>query len=178
MNDISGFVLLPCAGDQFLSGAFRNDHDRVVSAFEPFEKLWKKGVFTFFQRELFFRDQAEIRVGIRKCRVCGDESGVTSHDMNQSDPVIGALRLVVRNRDDGICGIDRGFESECLVHAGNIVVDGFGNADNADVQIVRLRFHGEIMRGTEGSVPADAEQHVDVHADQRFKHNPCILSAS
>ena len=72
--------------------------------------------------------------------------------------------------DDGRGGLDRRLEAEGLVEEVQVVVDGLGDADDADGQIVLLDLLDEGVCAALGAVAADGEEHVDVEAVERLDH--------
>jgi len=50
------------------------------------------------------------------------------------------------------------------------VINGLGNANHGKVKAAPLHFFGDVLRSTEGAVPADAEQDVDLLFDKELSH--------
>ena len=74
--------------------------------------------------------------------------------------------------------VDRGFEAEGFVDEVDVVVDGLGDADHADVEAAPFDFHCDVVRAAQRAVAADAEQDFDVHALERFNHRDLVLAAA
>ncbi len=130
------------------------------------------------QRKRRFGDQTEIDIAARQGGVDGDEAGVPAHEFDQPDPVAGALGLGVR----GVDSLDRlGYgrlEAEGPLYVGDVVVDGLGNADHADLQAAPPDFLGDRLGAAQRSVSADREENADVHAVQRVDHLADVLVAA
>ena len=165
-TQIAGFVKLALSLHELLARALGDDDDGVMAAFQTVVQDREEGVWLPFQREFDLRHQTVVDVRIGQRRVGCDESAVAPHHVNEADAVRRALRLVVRHGDHWIRRVDGGLETEGLVDVADVVVDRLRNADNADVETAFQRGSREIVRGAERAVPPDAEEHVDVHADE------------
>ena len=87
--------------------------------------------------------------------VQGNIACVAAHNLYNEKAVvrIGGIAYFV----DGFHGgIDRGIKANGKVGAGNIFIDGTGQADTGDVEFV-----AQLMGSPEGTVPADDDQTID-----------------
>ena len=175
VQQVSGFVYLPLALHKLLTGALGNDDHGMMTAFQAVVQDREEGIRFPFQSKLDFGNKTVVDMRIGKRGIRRDESAVGSHHMNQPSSVPSAFGFVVRHGNHRIRGIDGGLETECLVDIADVVVDRFGNADDADVQVTLQSRHRKVMRCTERAVAADAEQHVDIHPHQCFQHQIRIL---
>ena len=91
----------------------------------------------------------------------GDPSGIATHGLDDDDPVMragGRAQPIEGVRDDG----DRGVEADAELGLGEVVVDGLGDADDANPLLV------EPLRDAERVVPADRDERVEARpADAR-----------
>jgi len=87
-------------------------------------------------------------------RVEGDPAGVAPHHLDDHDALValgGGVELV--DRVGG--GLDRGIEAEGDVGGGEVVVDGLGDADDAEA------FLGQFVGDAEGAIAADGDEGVE-----------------
>ena len=176
---VSGFVaLFGVLLEQVLPGALGDDDDRVLAELEPPLEARQKRVFAVVERERVLRDQAVVHMRVGQCRISCDEAGVAPHHVDEPDAVRRPFRFVVRGGDDRAGRVDRGLETEGLVDVIDVVVDGFRDADHADVESATFDFERDVVRTAQRAVTADAEQQLDVHALERFDHDRFILAAA
>ena len=106
------------------------------------------------------RDQRHMRTGGQP-RVQCDPAGVATHHLNQHHPLMrlrGAVQTV-----NGLGGdLQSGVVAECHVGAVDVVVDGLGHPDHRNALLV------EPVRGGQGALAADRDQHVDPVVLQRL----------
>ncbi len=84
----------------------------------------------------------------------------------------------MRAGDDFVGGLHCGFETESLFDEAQIVVDGLGNADDADGKLAARDLVGYRLGPAQGSVAPDTEQQVDLHRLQGVDHGAGILVAA
>ena len=84
----------------------------------------------------------------------------------------------MRAGDELVGGLHRGFETEGLFDKTQIIVDGLGNADDADVTLAARDLIGYRLGPAQGSVAPDTEQQVDLHRLQGVDHGAGILVAA
>lgn len=166
------------AVEQVLACAFGDgEHGmRLAAVVAVFERL-EEPVLAF-EREGDFGDEAEVHDGGGKCRIGGDKSGVTAHELHEAEPVKGAIRLVVGARDDVGRAEHGGLETERAVDEVQIVVDGLRDADDRDGLLALFDFLRDGVRAAKRAVAADAEQHIDVQAHQGVDHDGGFLVAA
>ncbi len=84
-----------------------------------------------------------------------------AHQLDQADAVARAHGLDARTAHDVHRRRIGTFETEAAVDEMDVVVDGLGHADHADLQTAALDFGTELHRAADGAVAADHEQDVD-----------------
>ena len=87
-------------------------------------------------------------------RVQGDPAGVTAHDFEDQDPLVAGGRGVEAVERVGRA-VDGAVEAERERGGRQVVVDGLGNADDGDAELV------ELLSDRERAVAADANQPVE-----------------
>ena len=99
------------------------------------------------------RDECHMRPGCQP-RVQRDPAGVAAHHLDQHHPLVGFRGAV--QAVDGLGGdLQCGVVAECHIGAVDIVIDGLGHPDNRHTLLV------EPVRGRQGSLATDRDQHVD-----------------
>ena len=122
-----------------------------------------------------FRDEDKIDIVLGQGSADGDVTGLAAHDFDQTDSHGGSLGLDM-GRLDRLDGFGDGcVKAEGFFNEVQIVVDGFRNADDADVQVSPENLFGEESRRAHGPIPADAEKKIDVHPLERRHHLADIL---
>ena len=86
--------------------------------------------------------------------VQGDVAGVAAHDLHHAAPVV-ALGGVAQLVDHLHGGVHGGVVADGVVGAGDVVVDGAGQADHRDAAV------GQLAGAAVGAVAADDHQRVD-----------------
>ena len=69
-------------------------------------------------------------------------------------------------------------EAEGLVEEHDVVVDGFGDADDGDLKAAFVDFIGDGQAAAEGAVAADDEEDVDGHAFEAIDDFDGVLVAA
>ena len=148
-----------------------------MTAVEPFQQMGQQRVFSRFQIEVDFGNEAVVDEGVGHGGRRGDEPGIPAHDLDQPHAVEGALGFVVdsRHRPSGI--EHRRGETEGGVDETDVVVDGLGDGDDAQGQFPPHRGFGDGVGAPGGAVAADAEKQIHVHADQGIHAGVHILLA-
>src|SRR6056297_107768 len=119
-----------------------------------------------FQIEVNLRNQDKVYILSGQGGGSRDKAGMAAHQLDQADAVGVGLRLVVSPLD-GLGGYpDRGVKTKGSGNQMNIVVNGFGNADDTDVEPAVGNFLGNTGGRHQGAVAAHHKQHADIGALQ------------
>ena len=94
----------------------------------------------------------------------GQPSGVTSHDLNDSDRFFAVIYRGVQSDlahrgGDVFC---RASESRCVVREYQVVVDGLGDPDETDLAADLIGVCRQLAHGVHGVVSADVEKETDM----------------
>ena len=162
--------------EEVLPGAFGHDDDGVIPGNEPSLEMAQEPLIPFHVEGLF-GDQDEIRITLGEGCRGGDVAGLTPHQFHEADAHGGAFGFHVGALDrlDGLG--DGRVETETLLDEHQIVVDGLGDADHADLELSACNLVGDDLGGLHGAVPADDEEEVDVHPLQGVDHFGDVLVA-
>jgi len=163
-------------GEEVLPRALGHDDDGMMPGQHPLLELAEEPPLPV-EVEGHFGDEDEIRVprgqGCRR----GDVTGLASHELHEADPHGGPLRLHVGalDRPDGLG--DGRVEPEALLDEDEVVVDGLGDADHADLQFPAGRLLRDQPGGLHRAVAADDEEEIDVHPFQGVHHLADVLAS-
>ena len=169
--DVSEFIEVTVLRDDSIGlrqfDTFADDHDAVHLAIlstclEQFAHAIEVG--------FFFGDQ-EVVGGCRDSGEAGDPTGVSSHglDHHHASMRFGSGSESIDGFHDDI---DRGIETEGDIGAGEVVVDGLGDADGVDaVDLI------ELVSDTERVVSADCDQGIELVGPDRIEDelNGCVV---
>ncbi len=88
---------------------------------------------------------------------------MAAHELDQSDSIGCADGFDVRSAEGSGGFGEGGLEAEALVDELDVVVDGFGDADDGDVAAAGGGLLRDAHSAADGSVAADDEEEVDAH---------------
>ena len=124
------------------------------------------------------RHQAEVDLAVDQGRVGGDEAGVAAHQLHQADAVARPGGLGVGGVDGPLRLGHRGLEAEGRLHEGDVVVDGLGDADDAERAAPAAGLPGDRPGPLQGAVAADGEEDADPQLLQGIDHLRRVLGAA
>src|ERR1700757_2166754 len=128
MSAIPRGVLLRCNVKQILTRSFGyHDHHVTIS----FDAL-SRGFDDSIDAESDFRDEANAYLGVRQGGEAGDEPGVTTHQLHQTDAGPMARRFHIRRARRLPRCLDGGLETERCINERDIVVDRLRYAHHSD----------------------------------------------
>ena len=124
------------------------------------------------------RDEHGVDVCRRQRGVARDEPRVTTHQLDDTYPVIDARRLDMRPANDVDGRREGGLEAEAAVDEMDVVVDRLGDPDDGDGQATPLDLGHELDRGAQSPIAAEHKQHADPERVEAVDHFPCIALAA
>ena len=117
--------------EQLLAGAFGHHDYGVATTGEPLGEHIENPAFAL-QRERHLGNEAQVHVRSGQRGIRGDEAGVTTHQLDQTDAVQRAARFGVRRADGPRRRLDGGGETEAAFDPVQVVVDRLGDADHGE----------------------------------------------
>ena len=131
----------------------------------------------FFQREFRLRHIDQMRGGLSELvqHRCGggQPACVSAHDLCDRDggnAVNGAVADdLLHGRGDIFC---RGAEARRMVGDAEVVVNGLGDADDPDADLLLPEIRGKLLHGVHGVIAADVEESADLPLLQRIRDLP------
>lgn len=152
-----------CFAVMLLAGSFGDDDHGVMTPPEAGFQVAEESVGAV-QIEGDFRNEDEVGIVGGQRGVGGNKAGFTAHQFDQPDAVVGAFGFFVGAFDNFRSAGDGGVEAEGFSDVGEVVVNGFGDADNGHFQFSFFDFFGDFQGTALGSVSADGEEDVQVQA--------------
>jgi hypothetical protein len=147
-----------------------HDHG-VAPAFDPLLQQRQESL----EAERDLGNQTEVHLAVDQDGKGRDEPRVAAHELHQSDPVARGFRFRVGRASRSPRLGDGGLESKGLLHERDVVVDGLGNADHADLEAPPPRLVADRLRTAQRPVAADDEQDADLQVFQRLHHLRRVL---
>ena len=135
--DVAGSVVCQGLGGESACAAFRHD-DQGVASFGQTVLQVREKTLRALEVEVDFWNEAIVDV--EACQGCGggNEAGISTHQLDEPNAILRADRLGMGAIESEARHFDRGIESEGFVDIRDIVVDGFGYADDRNVQAASL----------------------------------------
>jgi len=167
-TDVAEFGVTACVraggGDKLLARALGEHHDGVSLRVQSVSHVFDDPVRTVGGPiNLWNETTVDLSVGER--REHGDESALTSHELDHADAAVRALGLYGGRLNSLLRLFHRGIEAESFIQQQNIVINRFLNAHDGHLDASL----GSLLTNRVGSrvrpVPADDEHHVDSVVD-------------
>ena len=155
------------ASHQRLPRSLRDDDHRMAALLQTGAQRGQQRI----QREGRFGRQAEVDAAVGQRGVGGDEAAVTPHQLDQPHAVARADRLDVCAFDHLLRHRHRRLEAKALVDAGDVVVDGFGDAHHGNRQPAAGDLGGDGLGAAQRAVAPYREEQVDAVLDQCIDHD-------
>src|SRR4030095_5468949 len=108
-------------------------------------------------------------------RVRGDEARIAAHELHEPDSVARSLGLRVGCIGRSLCLGHGGLEGAGRLRDRDVVVDGLGNADDAELETPPCSFGADLLCAMERPVAADREEDADLELLQGGDHLRRIL---
>ncbi len=160
-----GVALLAARRQQFLSSALGHHNHRVRPLEHPLFQRGEKAVLAV-ERQRDFRDEGEIHVLTGDRGPGSDESGVATHELDQGDAVMNAVRFGVGAMQHLGRFLDRRQIAEGARDKGHVIINRLGNADDRQRMAAPLGFLEQGVAAALGAVAAEGEQDVHAAPDQ------------
>mmetsp|Transcript_13527 Transcript_13527/g.34420 ORF Transcript_13527/g.34420 Transcript_13527/m.34420 type:complete len:333 (-) Transcript_13527:608-1606(-) len=149
-----GVLLGGVRGEEVHSRALRDDDDAVLLALEEVGDVPQQSALAL-ELEGDLGDEAEVDLSRREGGLHGDVARVAAHEFDEADAVEGGGGLDFRGGDGHLGFFDGGVEAEGFVDERDVVVDGFGDADDGDFEAPFHDFFVELDGAAVGAVAAD-----------------------
>eukprot|EP00754_Rhynchopus_humris_P027123 Rhum_TRINITY_DN15065_c11_g1::Rhum_TRINITY_DN15065_c11_g1_i1::g.137387::m.137387 len=159
------------------AGTLRHHHHRVTLALQTVLDVVQQAAGSL-ELEVHLRDQHRVAHVRRHGRVPRHEAGVATHQAHDADAVVARRRLDEGAADGADGRADGGVEPKGPVEVEDVVVDGFGDPDDADLRLALLHNLEQHVGGPLRTVAAHDVEVVDVQHAQHVDDEVGVEAAA